>query len=314
MTLAPEIREYLEKANSVPAPAVWEGSLWEHRKSRVARVAIAGTPEPIFKVEHRFIPGPTADLPIRIYRPHGEGLLPAMIYIHGGGWVFNTLDMFDQNLHALANKGQMIVIAVAYQKAPDHPFPIPFDDCYATTAWVFENADHLGINPKQIGICGDSAGGNLAGAVALKARDTGDFTLAYQALLYPCMDDSMQYDSAVENAAGYGLTSKAMEWFWSQYLQKPEDRQNPYAVPIKAESLAGLPPAIVVTAEYDPLMDDGYNYAEALRSAGVPVVYREYAGMIHGFLLLGTITPEVDVALGNIADEINAILMEAASN
>ena len=308
MTLRPEIKKYLDEGAAANPPQAWEIPIASSRRLRMGRVAISGTPEPIYQVEHKFIAGPTSDLPIRIYRPSAQGPLPAMVYFHGGGWVFNTLDMFEQCLRSIANKGNFIIVAVAYQKAPEHPFPIPFDDCYATTKWVFENAESLGIDPKKIGVCGDSAGANLASAVALKARDEGDLSLAFQALIYPCNDYEMKYESATENATGFGLTTKGMRWFWEEYLQSELDKHHPYAVPITAESLKDLPPAIIVTAEYDPLLDDGYNYAEALKDAGVFTIYREYAGLIHGFMIMATVTPEAVIAQHNLADEINALL------
>ncbi len=308
MTLRPEIKKYLDEGAAANPPQAWEIPIASSRKLRMGRVAVAGTPEAIYQVEHKFIAGPTSDLPIRIYRPSAQGPLPAMVYFHGGGWVFNTLDMFEQCLRSIANKGNFIIVAVAYQKAPEHPFPIPFDDCYATTKWVFENAQALGIDPKKIGVSGDSAGANLASAVALKVRDEGDLALAFQALIYPCNDFEMKYESATENGTGFGLTTKGMRWFWEEYLQSELDKHHPYAVPITAESLKDLPPTIVVTAEYDPLLDDGYNYAEALKDAGVFTIYREYAGLIHGFMIMASVTPEAVIAQHNLADEINALL------
>jgi acetyl esterase len=311
MPLQPEIIEFLAAALASGGPEVWEAPIAKIRELRMNRVALAGIPEPIYEIEHRYIAGPSSDLPIRIYRPQWHAPLPAMVYFHGGGWVLNTLDMFDQCLRSMANKGQFIIVAVNYQKAPEHPFPIPFDDCYATTKWVFENAQSLGIDPTQIGVGGDSAGGNLAAAVALKARDTKDFSLAFQLLLYPCNDYEMKYPSAIQNAQGFGLSTRAMKWFWDEYLQHPVDKQNPYAVPAVAGNFSNLPPAIIATAEYDPLLDDGDQYADLMREAGVPVIYREYSGMIHGFVNLGSITAEAEIAQQNFADEINGILQRS---
>ncbi len=308
MALAPEIFHYLESLKTVTAPELWQAPASVHRKNRMGRVALSGTPEDIYEVEHRYIAGPTSDLPIRIYRPEWHGPMPALVFFHGGGWVLNTLDIYEQELRSLANKGQFIVVAVGYQKSPEHAFPIPFDDCYATLEWVVANAENLGINPDQIGVGGDSAGGNLAAAVALKARDLAEIDLAFQLLMYPCNDSDMDYPSATENGVGYGLTTESMKWFWQAYLQNPSDFENPYAVPVKAANFMGLPPTIVVTAEFDCLLDDGYNYAQLLKQDGVQIIYREYSGMIHGFMTMAKVTDEAVRAQQNVANEINALL------
>ncbi|MEI6648172.1 MAG: alpha/beta hydrolase [Actinomycetes bacterium] len=308
MALTPEISQYLEGLKSIVAPELWQAPVAVHRRNRMGRVALSGTPEKIYQVDHQYIAGPTSDLPIRIYRPHARGPLPAMVFFHGGGWVLNTLDIYEQELRSFANKGQFIVIAVGYQKAPEHAFPIPYDDCYATLEWVVANATNLGIDSKQIGVGGDSAGANLAAAVALKARDEDEIDLAFQLLLYPCNDYEMGYASAEENGVGYGLTTASMKWFWQAYLQRPADQENPYAVPIKAANFLGLPPTIVVTAEFDPLLDDGYNYAQLLKQDGVLTIYREYAGMIHGFMTMAAVTGEAVRAQQDAVDEINALL------
>jgi len=308
MTLKPEFIPFLEARNTSGLPEVWQAPVATIRKSLENRAIQSGEPEKIYEVIHRYIPGPTSDLPIRIYRPIKGTILPALVFFHGGGWVLNNLDSYEQALRSIANKGQFVVIAVNYQKAPESPFPIPFDDCYATLLWVAQNAERLGVDATQIGVGGDSAGGNLAAGVAIKARDTGDVNLAFQLLIYPCNDSEMKYDSAYSSATGYGLSTQSMEWFWEQYLSKKSDAKNPYAVPAAAKDFRGLAPAIITTAEFDPLLDDGYNYAELLRKFGVPTVYREYDGVIHGYFTLAGITPEAEVLQQFVSDEINAIL------
>lgn len=171
MTLAPEIKAYLEASAAAGLPQVWEAPLDVVRANTQGRIATSGPVEPVREVINRFIPGPTADLPIRIYRPTDNPTAPAMVYFHGGGWVLNFLDIYDASLSRLANQSGATIISVNYQKAPEHPFPIPFDDCFATLKWVIKNSDALAINPEKIGVAGDSAGANLASAVALKARD-----------------------------------------------------------------------------------------------------------------------------------------------
>jgi len=308
MGLKPELIAYLEARATSGLPEVWQAPVETIRKNLENRAVQSGEPENIYEVIHRYIPGPTSDLPLRIYRPIKGAVLPALVFFHGGGWVLNNLDSYEQAMRSLANKGQFVVIAVNYQKAPELPFPVPFDDCYATLLWVAQNAEKLGINPDQIGVGGDSAGANLAAGVAIKARDTGDINLAFQLLIYPCNDVEMKYDSAYNNGVGYGLSTQAMEWFWEQYLSKKSDAKNPYAVPASAKDFRGVAPAIITTAEFDPLLDDGYNYADLLRKAGVPTVYREYEGVIHGYFTLAGITPEANVLHNFVADEINAIL------
>jgi len=308
MGLKPELVDFLQARSESGLPEVWQAPVATIRKNLENRAIASGEPEKIFEVIHRYIPGPTADLPIRIYRPVKGAVLPALVFFHGGGWVINNLDSYEQPMRSLANKGQFVVIAVNYQKAPEMPFPIPFDDCYATLLWVAANAEKLGIDPTQIGVGGDSAGGNLAAGVAIKARDTGDVNLAFQLLIYPCNDNEMNYESAYKNADGYGLSTRAMKWFWEQYLSKKADAKNPYAVPVASKDFNKLAPAIITTAEFDPLLDDGYIYAELLRKFGVPTIYREYEGVIHGYFTLAGITPEAEVLHQHVTDEINALL------
>ena len=308
MGLKPELVDFLRARSESGLPEVWQAPVATIRKNLENRAVASGEPEKIFEVIHRYIPGPTSDLPIRIYRPIKGAVLPALVFFHGGGWVLNNLDSYEQAMRSLANKGQFVVIAVNYQKAPELAFPIPFDDCYSTLLWAAENATMLGIEPSQIGVSGDSAGGNLAAGVAIKARDTGDVNLAFQLLIYPCNDNEMNYESAYENGDGYGLSTKAMKWCWEQYLSKKSDAKNPYAVPVASKDFKNLAPAIITTAEFDPLLDDGYIYAELLRKSGVPTIYREYEGVIHGYFTLAGITPEAEVLHQHVTDEINALL------
>lgn len=206
-------------------------------------------------------------------------------------------------MRSLANKGQFVVVAVNYQKAPELPFPVPFDDCYATLLWVSQNAANLGIEPSEIGVGGDSAGGNLAAAVALKARDE-NVALTYQLLVYPCLDRDFTTKSYVEAATDYGLTTQAMQWFWDQYLQGNKHDNNPYAAPMRAKSLAGVAPSIIITAQYDPLVSDSENYCAKLTSDGAEHIYKEFPGMIHGFFANVAATPSSHLALDFAAQEI----------
>ena len=303
MTLAPEIAQQLADQKAAGLPQVWEAPVSVIRELTQGRVAFAGQPEPILSVVNRFIPGPTADLPIRIYRPNNDQNAPAMVYFHGGGWVLNFLDIYDAALHRLANQSGSVIISVNYQKAPEHPFPTPFDDCYATLRWVKSHAAEIGIDPNRIGVGGDSAGGNLAAAVAVKARDE-KIELSYQLLVYPCIDRDFTTKSYLEYATEYGLTTRAMEWFWDQYLQGDQHNENPYAAPMRAKSLAGVAPSIVITAQYDPLVSDSENYCAKLKNDGAEVIYKEFPGMIHGFFANVGATPAAHLALDFSAQEI----------
>jgi len=308
MALAPEIEAFLKRSAALNLPQVWEAPIDEIRRNTQGRTITSGPVEAIHEVTNRFIPGPTSDLPVRIYRPHQDTNAPAIVYFHGGGWVLNFLDIYDASLARLANQSGAVIISVNYQKAPEHPFPIPFDDCYETLLWVIENAAALGIDKTKIGVAGDSAGGNLASAVAIKARDKA-ISLAFQILIYPCNDRNFETDSYKEHATGYGLSTQAMQWFWGQYLQSSEHDANPYAAPMQAKSFKGLAPAIIMTAEYDPLLSDGEKYAALLEGAGVPVLYKGYEGMIHGFFTNMAVTPVATDAIDFLAYEVKKITL-----
>ena len=303
MSLAPEIIKQLADQKAAGLPQVWEAPIPIIRDLTQGRVAFAGTPEPIHAVINRFIPGPTADLPIRIYRPNNDQSAPALVFFHGGGWVLNFLDIYDAALHRLANQSGSVIISVNYQKAPEHPFPAPFDDCYATLLWVKAHAEELGIDSNRVGVGGDSAGGNLAAAVAIKARDEA-VSLRYQLLVYPCVDRDFTTKSYIECATDFGLTTQAMQWFWDQYLQGSHHDNNPYAAPMRAKSLVGVAPSIIITAQYDPLVSDSENYSGKLQGDGAEVIYREFPGMIHGFFANVAATPSSHLALDFAAGEI----------
>ncbi|MFM6841389.1 MAG: alpha/beta hydrolase [Candidatus Planktophila sp.] len=307
MPLAPEIKAFLEKQAAAGLPAVWDAPLSEIRANTQGRMATSGPVEPVREVINRFIPGPTADLPIRIYRPTDNPAAPAIVHFHGGGFVLNYLDMYDASMSRLANQSGFTIIGVHYQKAPEHPFPIPFDDCFATLQWVMAHSDELKIDRDFVGVAGDSAGATLASAVALKARDIG-ITLKFQLLIYPCNGRKFTTDSYENMATGYGLTTQAMKWFWDQYLQGDAHNENPYAVPMTAKDFTEVAPAIILTAEFDPLLSDGEQYAALLHRDHVPVLYKQYEGMIHGFFTNLAVTPTAQEAIDFVADELKKLL------
>ncbi|MFM8632929.1 MAG: alpha/beta hydrolase [Candidatus Nanopelagicus sp.] len=308
MGLKPEISAYLQDRAALGLPQVWQAPLAQIRENTKLHVALQQSLDEIYSCEHKIIQGPTSKLPIRIYRPSNLQNLPVLLFFHGGGWVLNFLDVYEPVLRKLSNLGNFVIVALEYQKAPEHPYPAAFNDCYATLEWLIDNAKQLDIDLTSVGVGGDSAGGNLASAVALKAVNENLISLAFQLLIYPCNDVKMEYPSAVKNAEGFGLTTKAMKWFWQQYLSNESDKKDPYAVPITAKSLKGVAPAILISAEFDPLADDVRNYYNKLQQDLVPAVYKEYAGQIHGFFNLSGITTDAESLYLDIATEINAIL------
>jgi acetyl esterase len=285
-----------------------EASVAESRAAQYDWVPYMGEPDPVAVVEDRFIPGPTAELPIRIYRPDVGGVLPALVAFHGGCWVVGNIDLVDRPFRALAHATGCVVVSVNYQKAPEHRFPVPLDDCRAGFRWAVEHATELGIDPARIGVVGDSAGGNLAAAVCLQARDGGGAMPAAQVLIYPAVDWSLDTPSARECAEGYGLTTSDMAWSWQEYAPDPATRNHPLVSPLRATSHAGLPPAVVVTAGFDVLRDEGIAYVERLRADGVPVDHHHYPGTIHGFLWMRAAVDECDQMLRAVSGSLHRAL------
>ncbi len=303
MPLDPQVARFLQAAAQATSEPVL--SLAQQRRhSERAALAQAGEPEAVASVEDRLIPGPAGELPIRIYTPlDGEQeLLPALVYFHSGGWVFGSIEGHDPVCRALANHARCLVVSVGYRLAPEHPFPAAPEDCYAATRWVAEHAHEINVDSTHIAVGGDSSGGNLAAAVSLMARDRQGPTLCYQVIIYGETDyyepGSASYTTYVE---GYGLTRADMIWFWDQYLTRPEDRVHPYAAPLRATDLSDLPPALIITAEYDPVRDETEHYARRLQQAGVPVQLSRYAGMIHGFFRTFALFEQSKQALEEVA-------------
>lgn len=308
MPLDPVTEAFLKELVEANIPPLDAGSVEEARANALGMAAIQGEGEPVAHVENRRIPGPAGDLPVRVYRPEGDGPFPAFVYLHGGGWVICNLDTHDAGCRAIANALPGVVVSVDYRLAPEHRFPAAADDAYAATRWVADNAMMLGADPQRLIVGGDSAGGNLSAVVALMARDRGGPALAYQVLIYPVTDASMTKASYTVNADGYLLTRQAMAWFWNHYLGSEGDGSAPYASPLAAPDLRGLPPATVITAEFDPLRDEGNAYAERLRQAGIPVRHQCYAGLIHGFFSMGGVFPQARIALDAVVQDVQAAL------
>jgi len=289
MQLDPQAQAYLDTLDSAGEPPQHAMSVEEARAGFLGLAALAGEPPVVGSVENREIAGPESQIPLRIYTPEGEGPFPLLVYFHGGGWILGNLDVHDAVCCALTNAAGCITVSVDYRLAPEHKYPAAPEDCYAATRWVAENAGSFNGDPTRIAVGGDSAGGNLAAVVTLMARDRGGPRLAYQLMIYPITNHSFDTPSYQENARGYSLTRDDMVWFWDHYLSSEDDGKHPYASPLQAQDLSNLPPALVVTAEYDPLRDEGEQYAGRLQEAGNQATVMRYNGMIHGFFSMGAV-------------------------
>jgi acetyl esterase len=284
MPLDPQIQAYLDQMAAMNMPPIHTMTPEQVRMGIAMQLAMESIePEQVASVENRTIPGPAGEIPVRIYTPQGNGPFPALVFFHGGGWVICNLDTHDGICRSLANGAGCVVVSVDYRLAPEHKFPAAPEDCYAATQWVAQNAAELNVDASNVAIGGDSAGGNLTAVVAQMARDRGGPHLVFQLLIYPATDFRMNTPSIEENATGYFLTKDDMIWFTNHYLNSEEDKTNPLASPLLASDLSGLPPALIITAQYDPLRDEGELYGQKLREAGVPVTISRYEGVIHGF-------------------------------
>ena len=307
MPLDPQARRIIDATNALGLPPVEEMTPAQARESMRARTAALGPVEDVARVEEHQVPVEAGQISIRCYTPAGQGPFPALVFFHGGGWVIGDMDTHDGICRSLANAAACVVASVEYRLAPEHKYPVAAEDAFAATCWAARHGPQLGVDPTRLAVGGDSAGGNLATVVSLMRRDRGGPPLVLQVLVYPVTQYSFDTPSYHEHADGYLLTRNAMRWFWNHYLSRPEDGARPYASPLLARNLDGLPSALVITAEYDPLCDEGEAYAARLREAGVPVTLTRYPGMIHGFLRMINL---VDKARG-ARDEIAAALRKA---
>lgn len=307
MPLDPQTRVLLEqmnKANLTPYEAM---SPQEARRQMSLGSCFAERPPEIFAWEDRQIPGPRDAVRIRLYRPSADAVLPVVVFLHGGGWVMGSIETHDVYCRQLALASGWAVVSVDYRLAPEHKFPAGLEDAYAAVCWVAEHAGQTGWDARRIAVAGDSAGGNLAAAAALLARDRGGPPLAFQLLLYPVLDYCFDTPSYRENATGYHLTRAAMIWSWQHYLNHPQDGHVPYASPLRADDLGGLPAALIMTAQYDPLRDEGEAYAQRLHAAQVPVTLQRYDGLIHGFARRTNVLDRARDALQDVAGALRAV-------
>jgi acetyl esterase len=302
--LHPRARAIVDQIAALPALPTLSP---EAARGRPAPLAAA--PEAVGSVTARTIPGPGGPMPIRIYRPK-NALRAALVYFHGGGWVVGSLESADGSCRAIANRSRCVVISIGYRLAPETKFPGAVEDAYAAVRWV-SSADHaaeLRIDPVHLAVGGSSAGGNLAAVAALVSRDRNGPKIAFQLLTVPVAELSARARSYQEFAEGYGLTRADMEWYGRHYVRTAADADDPYASVLRAD-LHGLPPAFVITAECDPLRDDGEAYAEKLQKLGVRASYKRYPGMFHGFMSFPEVLPEATQAF----EDAGAALREALS-
>jgi acetyl esterase len=284
--LDPQMKTLLDTFNAA-GPMFLRAETPEQARAKMRALLEANPipPEAIYRAENRHIPGVAGDIPVRIYTPEGNPPMGVLVYFHGGGWVLGDLESHDRVCRALANNAGCVVVSVDYRLAPEHVFPAGAEDCYAATKWVAENAASLGADPARLAVGGDSAGGNLAAVVSMMSRDRGGPSIIFQLLFYPVTDSALDTPSYKEFSSDGNVLSRAdMEWFWNSYLGPDTEKTNPYVSPLRAKNLAGLPPALIMTASHDPLRDEGERFAQRLISAGTKVTCTRYEGVTHGFI------------------------------
>jgi acetyl esterase len=277
--LDPRAQAICDAVNAAPRITLCDETLREQREGFGALLKFAGEPKPVFAVEDHDANG----VPVRIYRPSRDPDLPVIVYFHGGGWTIGSVEEFDPILRQIANATDAVVVAPEYRLAPEHPFPRPLEDCWHALCWTAKNAAHFGGDPTRLAVMGDSAGGNMAAVCALQARDAGRPELAMQVLVYPVTDCDFGTRSYKENGAGYLLDEDQMRWFFNCYTRGDVDVDDWRICPLRARDVSRVAPALVITAEFDPLRDEGEAYARRLLDAGVPVQRHRYDGMIHAF-------------------------------
>jgi acetyl esterase len=306
VALAAEYAAMFEQLAATPGPAITEMSPAEGREMyRLMRplnpdISVGG-------IEDRTITGPGGDIALRVYTPEGEGPFGIYINFHGGGWVIGDLDTADASCRDLCNQANCIVVSVDYRLAPEHAYPAAVEDSYAATSWVSENTSSLGGNGK-LAVGGESAGGNLAAVVALKARDEGGPAIDFQLLAYPVVDADLTRQSYIDNGEDYLLTTQSMRWFWDYYCPDAANRTQPEVSPIHAASHAGLPPALIVTAEFDPLRDEGEAYAQMLSQAGVEARSIRFDGLVHDFFATAQLFEASGQAFTQVAEILRDVL------
>jgi acetyl esterase len=310
MPLDPQVQQLLDQMAALEAPPLEEQSVEAARTAMAAVAGLAVGPE-VGSVEDLTVSSSRGAVPVRLYRPPAgpEGPLPLLIWFHGGGWVIGDLASADPTARDLCVQSGVMIASVDYPLAPEHQFPAAPEACFEVTRWLAGNAASIGADGARIGIGGDSAGANLAAVTAIAARDQGGPTLAFQLLVYPVTDCLGSYPSVKENGEGYMLTNQAMSWFGHHYLPEGTDPKDPVASPIYTPDLSNLPSALVITAEFDPLRDEGEAYGKRLEQGGVPVTTSRYDGMVHGFF---SMTAVLDAARQAVAEAAAAVKLALA--
>ena len=303
--LDPQAQSLLNRVAAAGRPTLDTLSATAARQAyRESRVPLQPPPPEVAATQDRDVPGPHGPIAIRIYRPLGSSataVLPALMYFHGGGFTVGDISTHDTVCRMLANAAGCVVISVDYRMGPEHKFPKAVDDCVAATGWVAANAESLRIDANRIAVGGDSAGGNLAAVTTLIARDAGGPKIAFQLLIYPTTTFRHDTPSTTELATGHMLTFSLMKYFRTAYLNGPQDQTDWRASPLLAPDLSRLPPALIITAGYDPIRDEGKAYAEKLKAAGVRVTHTCYHGMIHGFITMGKVLDAANAAIAESA-------------
>jgi acetyl esterase len=303
------IAALLAMAQQADMPPMYEGTPDVGRAQYLAMTTGLRSPEqvvPVASTEDITVPGAEGDLAARVYRPEGDGPFPTVVFFHGGGWVIGDLETHDNMARHVCRGGQAVVVSVDYRLAPEHPFPAAAEDALASARWVAANLDRFG-GDDRLAVAGDSAGGNLSAVVSQVLHAEGT-TLAGQLLIYPAVDAEGEYASRVENAKGYFLEQPTMDWFYGHYAGAWEDAKDPRLAPLHGADLSAQPPTVLVTAEFDPLRDEGEAYAEALKAAGVQVDVTRYDGLIHGFFDMGTISPAAQAAIDETCGKFRDLL------
>ena len=302
MSLDPQLKAYLDALEAIGAPPLNSVPVDAARKMyEKAAEQTRGEPPELLAVEELHIPGPESELKAWLYRPSAQDQLPILVYFHGGGFTIGSLQSHDAVCRYLSKEAECLVLSVDYRLAPEHKYPAAVEDAWAATCWAVNNAKKLGGDPDRVAVGGDSAGGNLAAVVCLMAREAGDPQLAYQLLIYPGIDMSCSLPSHDTFADGYRLTRDLITWFYQAYFTKDDDVTEWQASPINAHSLAGLPPAFILSAGFDPLQDENKSYAYKLETAGVEVIHSHYPDMIHGFVTMPGILTRAREALRECA-------------
>ena len=299
-TLDPDAQAVLDVIAASGAPSLAAMGVQTARERVRASLISRRPPTPVASVEDRTITTPDGPLGVRIYRP-AEGRLPAVVFVHGGGWTLNDLDTHDELCRKLAAQSGCVLVSVDFRRAPEHRHPAALQDAEHAYQWVRENAAELDCDPDRVALAGESSGANTAAALALQLRDTGQPMPVLQVLLYPATDSPGRWPSYDERGHGYILDQELMHWYFAQYVPDGADLDDPYLFPVRAGDLSGLPRAFVLTAEFDPLRDEGVAYVRRLREAGVSAEHIHAEDQMHGFLLLGTVVPRVEQYVRRVA-------------